>query len=421
MQAASGAGGKGWEILSYTDKISQTRDYTNSVTGTVTHNGYWPASNLDSLPWPYNNDRAGGSSAITATWAPSTIPWHRFGQMGRRAFDDHTETDSGANTRTELGDGDGWYKAAYNKTKLTKVALVGNEGTVDLEEPTNSTNHLVYDLVGTSGNTTDADAGTGDYTVISLIQTLSQYNQDNATWHSAGNVAADATNNHLLFNGPDSRNFTSGGGAQTQAAYSGVCTSAAGKMHPMGKNSTTFERSEYPNLFAFWAINVDSDHDTQVCVAFHAGGTGNTYGGWNSLGRPDNMGLSPTLATQGPNQTNKGDSFRNAAAAYTFWSMWNNDWHGNTQTQNIAGNYNATYDEDTETTVAQTGTANKYTNKGTATRFSSNSADKQWRIAMQSTPGVKTPGGNDPKNETDSSDDPMLYMCKQVYFLGYSE
>ena len=31
MQAASGAGGgKGWEILSYTDKIAQTREYNNS-------------------------------------------------------------------------------------------------------------------------------------------------------------------------------------------------------------------------------------------------------------------------------------------------------------------------------------------------------------------------------------------------------
>ena len=419
MQAASGAGGKGWEILSYTDKISQTRNYTNSITGTVTHNGYWPADTNN--VWPYNNDRAAGNSAITATWAPSTIPWHRFGQMGRRAFDDHTETDSGADTRTKLGDGDGWYSAAYNKTNLTKVALVGNEGTVDLDEPTNSTNHLVYDLVGTSGNTTDADAGTGDYTVISLIQTLSQYNQDNATWHSAGDVAADATNNHILFNGPDSRNFTSGGGAQTQAAYSGICTSAAGKMHPMGKNNGIFERSEYPNLFAFWAINVDSDHDTQVCVAFHAGGTGNTYGGWNSLGRNDYMGISTGYATQN-NATNKADSFRGAHAAYTFWSMWNNDWHSNTKRQNIAGNYNSAWDEDATTTVQQTPAgADAYKNSGTSTKFGSGAALKDWHIAMQSPPGVKTPSGNDPKNETETSDDPMLYMCKQVYFLGYSE
>ena len=40
MQAASGAGGKGWEILSYTDKISQTRNYTNSITGNVTPVSY---------------------------------------------------------------------------------------------------------------------------------------------------------------------------------------------------------------------------------------------------------------------------------------------------------------------------------------------------------------------------------------------
>ena len=415
MQAASGAGGKAWEILSYTNKPAQTRDYDNSSTGTVTINGYWPKPDgFSENTWPYNNNRAAGDTAITATWAPSTIPWHRFGQMGRRAFDDHTETDSGANTRTKQGDGDGWYSAAYNKTNLTKVALVGDEGTVDLEEPTNSTNHLVYDLVGTSGETDDSDAGTGDYTVISLLQTLSQYNQDNSKWHGSGGAGEP---NNQLFNGPDSRNFTSGGGSKTGAGFSGVCTSAAGKMHPIWSSTDKIHRYEYPNLFAFWGVNLDSDHDTQVCVAYHAGSNGNTYGGWDAIGRTNQMG---SLQTQ--TNTLKADNWRNAQAIYTYWCMWNNDWHSNSQRQNIGGHYNASWDEDTATTLEQTpGGVDQYKNEGTSTKVSSDTTKKTWYISMQSPPGIMTPSATDPKDETGASVNPFAFMCKKIYFLGYSE
>tara|TARA_R100000152_G_C6754905_1_gene178619 strand:+ start:225 stop:1370 length:1146 start_codon:yes stop_codon:yes gene_type:complete len=373
MQGASGASGaEKWEILAYTAHPKIDRTFSN-------YSPNWTTGYQDATTWFSNNATVftGGS------FNPSSFACDRFGRIGRGEFQTHTESDSGANNRTAAGDGDGFYSAAYNKTNLTKIALVGNEGTVDLSEPTNSTNHLVYDLVGTSGTTTDSDAGTGTYTLISLLQTLSAYNRNNTSWASVG------TNNshNILFNGPNCRDFTSGGGAQTQAGYSGLLSSSAGKMRNVAVSGDSIDTTYYPRFFCFWGINVDNDHDTQVCAAF--GGASNS--GWDAIGRIDHMG---SLATQ--SAALKGDAFRGAAPAYTFWSLWGNDWHSDSQKQNISGRANSTDNSDYQ--------GHSFGVSGTT-----------YTLSIQSFPGTSTPAAGI------SGQDPNSYMCKQVYLLGYGE
>lgn len=379
MQGASGAsGGGGWEILAYTAHPKVARSFTS-------HDD-WTTGYQDSTTWANNSTH----TITNGSWAPSTYACDRFGRIGRGEFQTHTESNSGANNRTAAGDGDGFYSAAYNKTGLTKIALVGNEGTVDLTNPASSTNHLVYDLVGTSGNTTDADAGTGTYTLISLLQTLSAYNRNNTNWASEGSGGA----HNLLFNGPDSRNFTSGGGSQTEAGYSGLLTSGAGKMYNVSgqdaDSRTTIETSYHPRFFCFWGINLDSDHDTQVCAAYGGG----SDSGWNALGRSNGMG---SLSTQ--SNWRKHDSWRGAGPQLTFWSLWGNDWHSNTQIQNISG-------KDNQNPVNHS----DYTGGSLVLPVGGSS----YAYSMQSWPGTAVP-------DVGVTQNPNSYMCKQVYLLGSSE
>ena len=264
---------------------------------------------------------------------------------------------------------------------------LGNATTLDLKEPTNSTHHLVYDLVGTSGNTDDADAGTGSYTLISLLQTLSAYNRNNTSWANVG------TNNahNLLFNGPDCRNFTSGGGAQAQAGYSGILSSGAGQMRNIStlaeNNTSSIDTTYHPRFFCFWGINLASDHDTQVCCAYGSG----SNSGWNAIGRPDNMG---SFATQ--SVALKQDQWRGSDVIWTFWSLWGNDWHGNSQKQNISGQDNSNGPRQ------NVSDGHELTVGGTAYKFST-----------QSWPGTAVPNAG-------VFSDPSVNMTKAVYLLGYS-
>ena len=391
MQGASKASGGGWEILAFTNKPK--------AAGAFNSYNNWSSGYKDALTWTGNSK----SPLEGGSWNPSSYPCDRFGRIGRGEFQAHTETDSGANNRTGAMDGDGFYSAAYNKTNLTKIALVGadasgnsfdnlgNSTTVDLEEPTNSTHHLVYDLVGTSGNTTDADAGTGSYTLISLLQTLSAYNRNNTNWAGNGNVASNATNHNLLFNGPDCRNFTSGGGSKTQAGYSGILSSGAGQMRNVStlsqNNTTHIDTNNYPRFFCFWGINLASDHDTQVCCAYGSG----SNSGWNAIGRPDNM---DSLATQ--SVATKDDSWRNSDPIWTFWSLWGNDWHTNSQLQNISG------EDNSDGTRQSVSAGHELTIQGDAYKFST-----------QSWPGTALP-------QNGVTSDPNITMTKAVYLLGYS-
>lgn len=415
LQAASAAESwvsSGWEILAFTDrpKVNTTfNNYADWTTGFTT-----PGSDV--------LQHFNGSRTTIPAAFDTSVPIDRFGRLGRHEFQSHTETDSGANNRTSAGDGSGWYSAAYNKTNLSKIALVGVSGsdTVDLTNPYNSTNRLVYNLVGTSGTESDSDMGTGTYTVISLLQTLSLYNRNNTDWTNTG--AGNAHN--LLFNGPNCRNFTSGGGSRTQAGYSGVLQSAAGKMHHIGNPTngrTDIDTTNYPNLFCFWGINLDSDHDTQVCAAYSGGpstlspGPHNPYGGYEAIGRGDTMGI---LSTQ--SSYKKADTWRGNNPAYTFWSMWGNDWHQNSQRRTISGTgvttdptTGHTFTQDEETTAFQTPSeGNKYQNQGVSYTFTTGSGLPVTHLSMQTPPGTVIPNNN-------PSVDPSLYMCQQVYLLGY--
>lgn len=426
LQAASAAStfvSTGWEILAYTDCPKGPKTFDNYNNWTT---GFENLSDKSTLQY-FNGNR----TTIPATFDTS-VPIDRFGKIGRHEFQSHTKTDSGANNRTSEGDGDGWYSAAYNKTGLTKIALVGVNGsdTVDLTDPTNSTNHLVYNLVGTSGTESDSDMGTGNYTLMSLLQTLALYNRNNTTWHSQGQVSNDSTNHNLLFNGPNCRNFTSGGGSRTQAGYSGVLQSAAGKMHHIGNPAdggsaggrAGIDTTHYPNLFCFWGINLDNDHDTQVCAAYYGGGPSvgshNPYGDYMALGRSDGMGTTNPLATQ--TTYRKQDSFRGHNPAWTFWSMWGNDWHDGTPRRNISGTgvttdptTGYTLTQDTSTTSAQTpaGT-NAYRNFGVEYPFRTGINIVPSWTAWQTPPGTSVP-------EANVTVDPNLHMCQKVYLLGY--
>ena len=390
MQGASGASSGGWEILAYTAYPKKARTFDQ-------HSPNWTQGYQDSSIWANNSNHTVTGGAFN----PSTYACDRFGRIGRGEFQAHTESDSGAASRTEAGDGDGLYSAAYNKTGLTKVALVGNDGTVDLTDPTNSSNYLVYDLVGTSGNTTDADAGTGTYTLISLLQALSAYNRSQASW--SGDGGSPSYPNNQLFNGPNCRNFTSGGSQSnaTEAGYSGLLSASAGKMRNItsgtdGTGNNKIDTTYYPRFFCFWGINLDSDHDTQVCCAFGSA----SNGGFNSLGRPNNMG---SLSTQ--TAALKSDSFRGADVIYSNWSLWGNDWHSDTQKQNISGKSDA-----------DGAGANDFGGSSLDLPGVGGSGQLAYQYAMQSWPGTVTPPG-----AVATGYDPNSYMCQQVYFLGFSE
>lgn len=384
-----------WKILAYTDRPSNSTQYTEK--GWAEPSGYVPF-NASTDAWAYNGI---SNTDIPGTW-DTTRPWHRFGQMGRHMFQSATVSNTGASSRTSAGDGDGFYNAAFTETNITKIALVGDEGTVDLANPENSTNHLVYDLVGTSGNTTDADAGTGSYTLIDLIQTLSNYNRNNTSW--AGQGTSPAYLNNQLFNGPNSRNFTCGGsdsGNKAESGYSGCLQSAAGKMHPLGATGDEVLTGVYPNLFCFWGINLDSDHDTQVCCAYY-GGTGSTtenpYGGYMSLGRNNEMG---SLSTQ--TSFMRQDLWRHGDPVYSFWSLWGNDWHTTSLQQNISGTGTGDQDDQAQTTNVNTGSSGKF------------GGSTEYQLSAQTFPGVHYPHGS-----ATTVADPNTYMVKKVYMLGFT-
>jgi len=382
MGQQAAAAGEEWDVLVYTDMGKKGQNFQNYSNWS---NGY--ESNVE---WCANQT---APLVNAGNWNPAAYACDRFGRIGRCDFHSHTASDSGAATRVVGGGQDGFYNAAYTMKNMTKVALVGVSGsdTVDLTDPTNSTNHLVYDLVGTSGDSTDADAGLGDTTLIDFLQDRAAYNRNNPVWHGDGGAGAP---NNQLFNGPDCRNFTSGGGSKTQAGYSGKLISSAGKMHPIGVSASdgggaSIMTSVYPDYFCFWGINLQSDHDTQVCCAYY--GNGNNY---DCLGRPDNMG---SLSTQ--TAWTKRDNWRNKDPDYTFWSLWGNDWHSDSQKQNISGKA-AHYLAANQNDYYQGGNLDV---AGTSYAFS-----------MQSWPGTAVP-------QEGVNQDPNQYMCPQVYFLGYGE
>jgi hypothetical protein len=149
----------------------------------------------------------------------------------------------------------------------------------------------------------------------------------------------------------------------------------------------TIDTTHYPRFFCFWGINLDSDHDTQVCCAYGCGASS----GWNAIGRHGDMG---SLATQ--TQAKKGDQWRESAVIYTNWSLWGGDWHSDSQKQNISGRSNV-------------GGAGGSDYNGTTMTIGGTT----YNFSGQSFPGTVTP-------EAGVLQSPNDYMCKSVYFLGFS-
>ena len=198
----------------------------------------------------------------------------RMGNTGTSTWTTLTASNTGANIRTQHGDGDGLYDAFFNQYSISKVALCCGTLSGDLE-PGNFARYVVYDLVATTPS---------DKSMYQIIKDLDTYNRNQPGWHG----------NDTMFGTDSVTNFVAG------TAKSGTLSSHSGHFQTQGNAST-------PDKFCIWGVNRDSDNDTQVLCAY-----------------------SGDLAN------GKSDSWRGTAPAQSFWSYWGNDWHSNSQTQTIS-------------------------------------------------------------------------------------
>ena len=237
LVSGSSGGATGWQILMMTDKVK-----TDS---------FWDQSSSES-----QNRMARMGNTGTSTWTSITA------------------SSTGANTRTEHGDGDGLYDAFFNQYSISKVALCCGTLSGALE-PGNFAKYIVYDLVATTPS---------DKSIYEIIKDLDTYNRTQAQWQ----------NNDTVFGNDSVTNFVAG------SAKSGTMSASSGDFETQGDANS-------PNNFCIWGVNRDSDNDTQVLCAY-----------------------------SGDLQSGKGDSWRGTSPSQSFWSYWGNDWHSNTQTQTIS-------------------------------------------------------------------------------------
>lgn len=202
-----------------------------------------------------------------------------FGYPGSNNFRSITASSTGASSRTSFGDAVGLYDAFFNKTGITKIALVsGNGNNIDM---TSHSQYIIYDLVESSGSESLYD----------IIKRLDEYNRVNASWG----------NNDSLFGASSVINFTAG-----TNGYSGTRSSYV-------SSGIRDEAGAIPEKFCIWGINRDSDNDTQVLCAY----SGNLASG-------------------------KGDQWRGGQPKQSFWSYWGNDWHSNSVSLTIGSSQQST-------------------------------------------------------------------------------
>ena len=228
----------------------------------------------------------GGSAAswsiIMASNCKDTSTCCCFGCPGNAAFTTITESGTGANARTAVGDGEGIYSGFFNTTNITKVALVhGHDGSGSITPGSGGawTRYVVYDLV----------ENTGSETLYEIIKRLDTYNKNNPSW--AGNTGDGC------FHANSSTCFVSGD-------YTSGCLSEDSGHFKVSRCTTCS-----PDKFAIWGVNEDSDNDTQVLAAY-----------WGDL----------------TTSSGKADSWRGQNPYQTFWSYWGNDWHSNSCSQTIS-------------------------------------------------------------------------------------
>ena len=203
-----------------------------------------------------------------------------FGCPGTSSFSTITESGTGANARTSVGDGEGIYSGFFNTTNITKIALVHDHaGGADITPGSGGawTRYVVYDLV----------ESTGSETLYEIIKRLDTYNKNNPSWARCDGC----------FNANSATCFVAGD-------YTSGCLS-----EDSGHFKVTRCTTCTPNKFAIWGVNEDSDNDTQALVAY-----------WGCLST----------------SSGKGDSWRGRNPYQTFWSYWGNDWHSNSCSQTIS-------------------------------------------------------------------------------------
>jgi hypothetical protein len=202
-----------------------------------------------------------------------------MGSPGTSAFMTMTENSTGADTKTDFGDGVGLYSAFFNKTDITKVAFV--DGSSTSLDPTQHTNYLIYELVETTASESFDD----------ILKRLDIYQRD----------AAGFQTNDIVWPDPSVLNHTAG-----TNGYSGLLIASGGGDFLTTNFGMTSGIPQIPDKFVVMGINRDADNDVQALCAF-----------WGNL------------------QTGKADSWRNQNPSQTFWSYWGQDFHTNSKTQRI--------------------------------------------------------------------------------------
>ncbi len=217
-----------------------------------------------------------GKKTTSSQWIAATFSTIRtnLASPGTSAFTTASVTNSGAINRTKIGDGQGVYKAFFDQTNITRIALIDGSGTLT---PTTNNNYLIYDLV----------ESTGTESVYGILKRLDEYQRTATLFH----------NTDTVWGTPSVRFHTAG-----LSGWSGLLVATGGTAFKDNSTPTT----KYPDKFAIMGINRDSDNDIQALAA---------YSGNLNLG--------------------KGDAWRNQNPLETFWSYWGNDFHSSSQTQRI--------------------------------------------------------------------------------------
>jgi hypothetical protein len=246
----------------------------------VFQNGYSITPNTEFLSWEIVMHYE-GKKLTAAQWTSATSASLRtsMGSPGTSTFMTMTETSTGANTKTNFGDGVGLYGAFFNKTNIAKVAFV--DGSSTSLDPTQHTNYLIYELVET----------TATESFNNILKRLDIYQRD----------APAFQNNDIVWPSPSVLNHTAG-----TTGYSGLLIASGGGDFKTTNIGMPSGIPQIPDKFAVMGINRDSDNDVQALCAF-----------WGNL------------------QTGKGDSWRNQNPSQTFWSYWGQDFHSNSTTQRI--------------------------------------------------------------------------------------
>lgn len=223
-----------------------------------------------------------GKKIASSTWiatSDATVNTLRtgMGSPGTSNFMTMSESSTSAAARRGFGDGQGLYSAFFTQTNISKIALVdGSSGSLT---PTAHTNHLVYDLV----------ESTGAETINDILKRLDIYQRD----------ATSFSNNDTVWGNPSAINHTAG-----TNGYSGLLTASAGTAFKAYSRAGVDQG--LPGRFAIMGINREIDNDIQALCAYSG-----------------NLG------------TGKGDSWRGQNPEQSFWSYWGNDFHTSSKTQRI--------------------------------------------------------------------------------------